>query len=136
MTTPHYETIIQCIDVVKGLPIDQWESQKPSVRRSADLVGRWTIEKALLAAISHRGVQVPPGTSLIELYKASGVQMNHESEALLEVVDRDVSASQPLEEDEITLYRDSCLLARGVVETVHQHLTLADVRRRGNAGNP
>jgi len=64
---PHFELIIQCIDVVKGLPIHSWESQARPAKRAAGLVGRWAIEKAFESAIVAHGGEIPKDRMLVSL---------------------------------------------------------------------
>jgi len=130
MTLPQFDIIIQCIDVVKALPIDSWDSEPRSAKRAAGLVGRWAIEKAFESAIIAHAGEIPRERSLVNLAKASGVGLVNEQRNLLATVDREVTATEPDETDDLELYLDCCLLARGIVQTVHQSLTIANIMAR------
>ncbi len=132
MILPHFDLIVQCMDVVKGLPIESWEEQTRPVKRSSGLVGRWAIDKAFQAAILSCGVEFPKDRSLMSLRNASGVNLVKEQLLLLETVDQNITSHEPEETDDLELYLDCCLLARGIVGTVHQSLTTADVLERNH----
>jgi hypothetical protein len=130
MISPQFDIIIQCIDVVKALPIDSWDSQPRPAKRAAGLVGRWAIEKAFESAIIAHSGEIPKERTLVNLATASGVGLVNERWNLLATVDREVTATEPDETEHMDIYLDCCRLARGIVQTTHQHLTIADIMAR------
>ncbi len=134
MIAPQFDLIIQCIDVAKELPTDSWEALSRPARRSAGLVGRWAIEKALEAAIIASGAQLPKDRSLVNLHEVSGVSLTEETLSALKTVDQKVTSQELEGTDEMWAYLDCCSLARGIVQTVHLHLTVTDVWTRTHAG--
>lgn len=130
MTLPQFDAIIQCIDVVEALPIASWDSQPRSAKRAAGLVGRWAIEKAFEAAIIAHAGEIPKERNLVNLASASGVGLVNEHRILLATVDREVTATKPDKTEHMDIYLDCCRLARGIVQTTHQHLTVTDLMAR------
>ena len=130
MILPHFDIIVQCLDVVKGLPVASWEEQSRPAKRFSGLVGRWAMEKAFTAAILARGAAFPKDHSLVSLSHASGVGLADAQRVLLAVIDKEVTANELEDTDDLALYLDCCLLARGITETVHQHLTLVSIIKR------
>lgn len=118
MILRQYELLIQCIDVVKVLPTESWESQTRPQKRAAGLVARWVIEKALESFFVASGRDLPADRSLMSMFKESGLNLSSEQIAYLPLVDRGVTSNEPDESDEMSLYLDCCWLARGIVESV------------------
>lgn len=127
MILPQYDLLIQCIDVVKGLPTESWESQTRPQKRAAGLVARWAIEKAIESVFVASGRDLPADRSLMSMFKESGLHLTNEQIAYLPAVDRGVTSYEPDESDSMSLYLDCCWLARGIVESVNVHLTLSSL---------
>jgi hypothetical protein len=125
-----YELLIQCIDVVKVLPTDSWESQTRPQKRAAGLVARWAIEKAFESFFIATGKDLPTKRSLVSLFKESGLNLISEQFLTLPLVDRYVTATEPDESDDMHLYLDCCWLARGIVTAVMERITLQQILRR------
>ena len=125
-----YELLIQCIDVVKVLPTDSWESQTRPQKRAAGLVARWAIEKAFESFFIATGKDLPTKRSLVSLFKESGLNLISEQFLTLPLVDRCVTATEPDESDDMSLYLDCCWLARGIVTAVMERITLLRLLRR------
>ena len=134
MIAPHFDLIIQCLDVVKGLPTGSWATLAPPARRTAALVGRWAIEKAFASAIIARGADIPYDCSLVTLHNLSGVRLTEDQRLVMEIVDKKVTAQDLEETDDAGLYRDCCSLAHGIVKTVHTQMTINDIYARMPTG--
>jgi hypothetical protein len=132
MIQPQFEIIIQCIDVVKALPTAKWQSLERHERRAAGLIARWAIEKAFNAAILANGAPIPRNRTLVNLAAASCVELLDEQRSFLVTVDREVTATEPEVADDLEVHLDCCYLARGIVQTIHQHLSLVDIMNRRN----
>lgn len=127
---PQYELLIQCIDVFKALPTDCWESQTRPQKRAAGLIARWAIEKAFESFFVSAGRDLPKDRSLVSLFKESGLNLISEQCLTLPLVDRYVTATEPDESDDMSIYLDCCWLARGIVTAVMERITLSDILNR------
>jgi hypothetical protein len=127
---PQYELLFQCIDIVKVLPIDCWESQTRPQKRAAGLVARWAIEKAFESFFVATGRDLPKDRSIVSLFKESGLNPSSEQFLTLPMVDRYVTATEPDESDDMGIYLDCCWLARGIVTAVMERITLSDIITR------
>ncbi|NLX24465.1 MAG: hypothetical protein GXY61_00675 [Lentisphaerae bacterium] len=130
MTAPHFNLIIQCADVIKALPIEDWGSQNPQGKRAAGLVARWSIERAFEAVLLSEGVSIPSDRSIRNLHRLSGVQLTALQTSFLDDVDREVTSAEPSEEQMDEYYFGCCQLALGIVGAVKTLLALHTVAAR------
>lgn len=130
MILPHWELLGQCRVVADDLPVENWEQLSRSSQWASGLIAKWTIQKAFESALLARGVSKPDNDSLVALWHSSGVFLNNESQKCLEEVDRAITSEEPKPHSNLDLFLDCCRLARGVVTSVNQELTMADVVSR------
>ena len=136
MILPHWDLLGQCRVVADGLPVENWDQLSRSSQWAEALIAKWTIQKAFEAALLARGISKPDNASLVALGHSSGISLNTESQECLEEVDRAITSEEPTPDSDLDIFLRCCRLARGVVSSVSQELTMADVVSRTKGHKP
>jgi len=138
MTPKAHQILNQCRDAINLLPIDSWDDESRPKRRAAGIVGYWVIQRAFDAVLVWRGLEMPGERSLVALWKQSGLPLDEETAAWLPLVDEVVAADGPDEDDAAAwdAHFTCCMLARGIVQTAQQSLTLSSISSGARQNNP
>ena len=116
---PHFELILQCMEVLESLDLKKWDTLELNQRRGWALIGRWAIERAFAALFWVRGQPVPAERSLAGLYAASGIRLVAEQEVALKRMDSRITCTEIDDGFIADDYLAAVELANGIVETIH-----------------